>query len=65
MSIPYFIWKGFDCRNLGIMVETYPPMVKPKERVEQVAIPGLSGKLVIPEPEETPEAAEETAQPEG
>ena len=49
MSIPYFIWKGVDCRKLGIMVETYPPMVKPKERVEQVAIPGLSGKLVIPE----------------
>ena len=24
-----------------------------------------TGKLVIPEPEETPEAAEETAQPEG
>lgn len=49
MSIPYFIWKDTDCRTLGIMVETYPPMVKPKERVEQVTIPGMAGKLVIPE----------------
>ncbi len=49
MSIPYFIWKGTDCRTLGIMVETYPPIVKPKERVEQVAIPGMPGKLVITE----------------
>ena len=49
MSIPYFIWKGTDCRALGIMVETYPPIVKPKEHVEQVTIPGLPGKLELPD----------------
>lgn len=48
-QFPYFIWNGTKCTEKGIIVESYPSIVKPKERVEQVAIPGMAGKLVIPE----------------
>ena len=48
-EFPYFIWQGVKCTDLGVIVESYPPIVKPKERVEQVTIPGMAGKLVIPE----------------
>ncbi len=49
MNIPYFIWPGIGSCTPGIMVETYPPIVKPKEHVEQVTIPGLPGKLELPD----------------
>ena len=48
-QFPYFIWKGVRCTEKGIIVEAYPPIVKPKERVEQITIPGRAGKLIIPE----------------
>ena len=34
---------------MGIAVNTYPPIVKPRERISQVTIPGRQGDLAIPE----------------
>ena len=45
----YFIWNGIDSRTMGVKVLAYPPPVRPKERVEYVTIPGISGDLAIKE----------------
>ena len=46
---PYFIWNGHDSREYGIVVSEYPSIIRPKERVTEVTIPGRSGTLTIPE----------------
>lgn len=45
MAQPWFIWNGKDSRDMGVIVETYPPIVYPEERVETVAVPGRAGFL--------------------
>lgn len=47
MSLPYFIWKTYDSRNMGIVVNDYPPRKTPKSRVKEVIVPGLSGSLTV------------------
>ena len=49
MGWPYFIWKDTNSTDMGIAVNTYPPIVKPRERISQVTIPGRQGDLAIPE----------------
>ncbi len=49
MNGAYVIYLSSGSCTPGIMVETYPPIVKPKEHVEQVTIPGLPGKLELPD----------------
>ena len=49
LSHPYFLWKGQSSTDYGIIVSEYPDIVKPKERVQQITIPGRSGVLILPE----------------
>lgn len=41
----YFIWKGKDCRSMGVELGGPIPIIRPEERVEHVQIPGMSGDL--------------------
>ena len=45
MGQSYFIWKGMDCRNMGVRLDGPVAVVRPEERVEHVTIPGRSGDL--------------------
>lgn len=53
---PYFIWKGIDSRAMGVKVLAYPPPIRPKERIEYVAIPGRAGDLTRKEGKDVYEA---------
>lgn len=44
---PYFIWKGIDSRSMGVVVTAYPPIIRAKERVTQVTIPGRAGTMTM------------------
>lgn len=46
---PYFIWNGRDSRVMGVIVQSYPPIIRPPERVIQQTIPGRAGTLTITE----------------
>ena len=46
---PFFLWNGVSSEDYGIMVSEYPAISRPKERVSQIAIPGRSGVLMLPE----------------
>lgn len=41
----YFIWKGIDCRSMGVRTSGPAPIVRPEERVQHIQIPGRSGDL--------------------
>lgn len=41
----YFIWNGIDSRSMGITTRRAAPLIRPEERVQHVAIPGVSGDL--------------------
>lgn len=43
---PYFIWNGVDSRAMGVIVSSYPPIIRPAERVIQQTIPGRAGTLI-------------------
>lgn len=45
MAQSYFIWKGRDCRSMGITMRGPVPIVRPEERVQHVTIPGRTGDL--------------------
>ena len=45
--LPYFVWNGIDSRDAGIRVVSYPPIMRPPERVKNVTIPGRSGALTL------------------
>lgn len=47
MGQSYFVWKGIDCRSMGIKLAAPVPIVRPEERVEHVEIPGRSGDLTL------------------
>lgn len=49
--LPYFVWNGIDSRDAGIRVVSYPPILRPPERVKNVTIPGRSGALTVLEGE--------------
>lgn len=42
---PYFLWNGVDSRQMGVIVSSYPPIIRPAERVIQQTIPGRAGAL--------------------
>lgn len=44
---PYFIWRGKCSLDMGIEVLKLPPIIRPKLRVEQVAVPGRHGVLYV------------------
>ena len=45
MGQSYFVWKGIDCRSLGVKLSAPVPIVRPEDRVQHVEIPGRSGDL--------------------
>ena len=45
----WFEWNGRRCTEFGIHVSEQPPITVPRERVEQVTIPGRPGTLTIAE----------------
>jgi phage-related protein len=50
MAEPYFIWKNVDSRNMGVVVNDYPPIFRPKKRgTTELVIPGRSGSLYAEE----------------
>lgn len=51
MGRAYFIWKGIDCRNMGVTLRDALPIIRGEERVEHVTIPGRSGDLTQTEGE--------------
>lgn len=46
---PYFIWNGVDSRTMGIITTSYPPIIRPPERVIQQVIPGRPGSVTLTE----------------
>ncbi|WMI81950.1 distal tail protein Dit [Anaerotignum sp. MB30-C6] len=46
---PYFIFKGKNSRDFGILISEMPDIVKPQRREQEVTIPGRSGVLTIDE----------------
>ena len=48
---PYFVWKGIDSRTMGVVVTSYPPIIRAKERVTQVTVPGRAGVFTLTEGE--------------
>ena len=45
MAQSYFIFKGIDCRSMGVILRGPAPIIRPEERVEHTEIPGRSGDL--------------------
>ena len=45
MGQNYFIWKGTDCRSMGVYLPSPAPIVRPEERIQHIQIPGVSGDL--------------------
>ena len=45
MAQSYFIWKGIDCRAMGVKLQGPVPIIFPEERVKHVEIPGRDGDL--------------------
>ena len=41
----FFIYNGVDSREMGVHVISYPPIIRPQERVKFVSIPGRAGDL--------------------
>ena len=51
MGQSYFIWKGIDCRSMGVWTSGPAGIVRPEERVSHVEIPGRSGDMTETEGE--------------
>ena len=52
MNNNWFLWNGVDSRSLGIIVDQYPALTRPKERVDSIVIPGRQGALYFAEADE-------------
>ena len=52
MAQSFFIWKGMDCRSMGITMRGPAPIIRAEERVKHIEIPGRSGDLTELEGEE-------------
>lgn len=42
-----FTFKGKTSTSMGLVVDTYPPIIRAAERIETVTIPGRSGELTL------------------
>lgn len=45
--MPFFYWKGIKSTDMGLVVESLPPVTRPAVRVEMVEIDGKDGDEVI------------------
>lgn len=50
----WFKFKGVDSRDMGVIVQEYPPDVRPEERVEAQPVPGRDGVLHLTDWEDRP-----------
>lgn len=48
----YFVFGGTDSRELGVLIDTMPPVQRPRKRVTTVTVPGRAGVLTINESDE-------------
>lgn len=46
---PFFTWNNVDSRSMGLVVTSYPPIIRPPERVIQQTIPGRPGSVTLTE----------------
>lgn len=44
---PWFMWKGIDSRQMGLVVESLPPVTRPSMRVDVIEVDGRDGDDVI------------------
>lgn len=51
-SLPYFIWKGKRSDTMKMIVNEYPPIIRPKERISTVTVLGRPGTLTMAEGED-------------
>ena len=51
MAQSFFIFKGIDCRSMGIILRGPASIIRPEERVKHVEIPGRSGDVTETEGE--------------
>ena len=47
MGQSYFIWKGIDCRAMGVKLGGPAAIIRPEERAEHITIPGRSGDMTL------------------
>ena len=45
----YFIWNGVNSQEMGLLVESLPPITRPPVRYKTVQIPGRAGELTLKE----------------
>lgn len=47
MSLPYFIFKGRNSSELGIVIKEMPPITKSEKNIESIIVSGRNGSLHI------------------
>lgn len=47
MGVPFFVWDGVSSRDMGLIIRRNPSIVRARERVETIEIPGRSGYLTL------------------
>lgn len=48
---PHFYWNGQDSRDMGLWITNLPPVIRAKERTQELTIPGRAGHLTMLEGE--------------
>ena len=43
----YFIFKGINSKDMGVLISAMPDMVKPQRRESEIVIPGRNGNLTV------------------
>lgn len=44
---PWFMWNNIDSRDMGLWVSALPPIVRAKERTDEIKVPGKAGSLTM------------------
>ncbi|NLB90182.1 MAG: hypothetical protein GX786_03045 [Clostridiales bacterium] len=52
MIWPYFIWKNRNSKDFGIVINDYPPIIRPKVKTTALNVPGRGGSLTKEEGED-------------
>lgn len=52
MQLPYIIWRGVRSDAMKVLVNEYPPIIRAKERVATLTVPGRPGTLTLTEGDE-------------
>lgn len=52
MGQSFFIWKGRDCRSMGVWMRNAAEITRPQERTSHIELPGRSGDLTMIEGED-------------